>query len=70
VEHPVPGVAVALGGEQAGPALRYAAPEQEDVGFLAGLQDAEFGVDGGQFGNQPVGMRPGVALGRDGLVPS
>jgi len=51
VEHPVPGVAVALGGEQAGPALRHAPPEQEDVGFLAGLQDAEFGVDGGQFGD-------------------
>ena len=69
VEHPVPGIAVALGREQAGPAAGHAAPDQEDVGFLAGLQDAELGVDGGQVGDQPAGMRLRAALGRDGLVP-
>ena len=69
VEHPVPGVAVALGREQAGPAAGHAAPDQEDVGFLAGLQDAELGVDGGQVGDQPPGMRLRAALRRDGLVP-
>ena len=65
----MPGVAVALGGEQAGPPVGHAAADQEDVGFLAGFQDAELGVDGGQFGDQPVGVRPGAALGRDRLVP-
>ena len=45
-------VAVALGGEQAG-ALRagHASPEQVDVGFLAGLQDAELRVNGGELGD-------------------
>jgi hypothetical protein len=47
VEHPVLGVAVALGGEQAGPALRDPAPDQEDIRFLARLEDAELGVHGG-----------------------
>jgi hypothetical protein len=41
VEHPVLDGAVLLGGEQAGPACGLAASDQEDVGFLADLQDAE-----------------------------
>jgi len=51
VEHPVPGVPVPLGRQQAGPAgSRHAAAQQEDVGFLAGLQYPQLGVDRGQLG--------------------
>jgi hypothetical protein len=56
VDHPVLGGAVLLGGEQAGPACGLAASEQEDVGFLADLPDAELGIDCGQVGDQPVRM--------------
>jgi hypothetical protein len=63
-------VAVPFRGQQArragagliGPGYRPA--EQEDVRFLAGLDDAELGVDGGEVGDDPAGMRPGPALGR------
>jgi hypothetical protein len=70
MKHPVPGVAVALGRQQAGRAgLRHAPAQQEDVGFLARLQDAELGVDRGQLGDQPVRVRLWPALAGVGLVP-
>ena len=70
VELPVLRVAVTLGGEQAG-ALRagHASPEQVDVGFLAGLQDAELCVNGGEVGDQPFGVRPRAAFSGCGLIP-
>jgi hypothetical protein len=70
VEQPVPRVAVPLGREQARPAAaRHAAAQQVDIGFLAGLQDAELGVDRGQFGHEPLRVRLRAALGGRGLVP-
>jgi hypothetical protein len=70
VEQPVLRVAVPLRGQQArGPGAgligrRHRPAEQEDVRLLAGLDDAELGVDGGEVGDDPAGMRPGPALGR------
>jgi hypothetical protein len=70
VEQPVLRVAVPLRGQQArGPGTGligrgHRPAEQEDIRFLAGLDDAEFGVDGGEVGDDPAGMRPGPALGR------
>src|SRR4029077_21024385 len=70
VEHPVVRGPVALGREQAGPVRSGdAAADQEDVGLLAGLQDAELGVARGELGDQPVRVGLGAALGRRGLVP-
>jgi hypothetical protein len=71
MEEPVLGVAVPFRGQQAGLAAgdRDGPPDQENVGFLAGLDDAKLGVNGGEIGDQPLGMRPGPALGRRGLVP-
>lgn len=70
VEHPVLAVAVALGGHQgAAPGARHRALQQEDVGLLAGLHDAELGVDRGEFGDHPVGARLWALLGGGGLVP-
>src|SRR5580693_1641346 len=46
-----------------------AAADQEDVGLLAGLQDAELDVDRGVLGDQPVRVGLGTAFGRRGLVP-
>ena len=72
VEEPVLGIAVPLSGEQAGLAAghRHSPADQEYVGFLAGLDDAKLGVDGGQVGDEPWGVRPGPALGGvGGLVP-
>jgi hypothetical protein len=70
MEHPVLGGPVPFGGQQAGPVgLRNAPPEQEDVGFLARLQDAQLGVDGGQLGDQPLRIRLRAAFGRDRLIP-
>ena len=70
VEQPVPRVPVALGREQAGPVgAGDVAADQVDVGFLAGLQDAELRVDRGEIGDQPLRVRPGTALGRGALVP-
>jgi hypothetical protein len=69
VEQPVLRVAVPLRGQQArGPGAgligrRHRPAEQEDVRFLAGLDDAELGVDGGEVGDDPARMRPGPALG-------
>jgi hypothetical protein len=61
MEEPVVGVAVPLGGEQARPiGARHPAPYEMHVGFLAGLQHAEFRVHGGQFGDQPPGARLGA----------
>ena len=61
---------VPLGREQAGPVgARDFAAEQEDVGFLAGLQHAELGVDRGELGDQPARVRFRPALGRRRLVP-
>src|SRR6185369_11379886 len=60
VEGPVFLAAVPLGGEQRGTG-RVAADgfdgtlDQEDVGFLAGFEDAELGVDRGLFRHDPVG---------------
>jgi hypothetical protein len=70
VEHAVTGGAVPLGREQAGRAgPRYAAAQQEDVGFLAGLQDAQLGVDRRELGDQPARVRLRAALARGRLVP-
>jgi hypothetical protein len=70
VEHAVLGVAIALGGEQARPVgAGNAALDQEDVGLLAGLEHTQLGVDRGQLGDEPVGVRAGPALERSGLVP-
>ena len=64
VEHPVLRGPVALGREQAGRAVvRHAAPKQEDIGLLPGLQDAELGVDRGELGDQPSRMGQRTALG-------
>ena len=38
---------------------REAAADQEDIGFLAGLQDAQLGIDRGQVGDEPAGIGPG-----------
>jgi hypothetical protein len=70
VEHPVPGVPVPLGRQQAGrPGLRHAPADQEHVGFLAGLQDAQLRIDRGQLGDQPVRVGLGTAFQGFGLVP-
>jgi hypothetical protein len=64
------GVPVALGRQQAGPVgAGNAALDEEDVGLLAGLQHTELGVDRGQLGDEPVGVRSGSTLERRGLVP-
>jgi len=70
MEHPVLGGSVPFGREQAGPVgLRDGPADQEDVGFLACLDDAELGVDRGQLGDQPVRVRFRAAFGRYRLVP-
>jgi hypothetical protein len=71
MEEPVLRVAVPFRGQQAGLSAgdRDGPPDQEYVGFLAGLDDAKLGVDGGEIGDEPTGVRPGPALGRRGLVP-
>jgi len=70
VKLPVRRLAVPLSCEQAGPVGAGHAPADEvDVGFLAGFQDAELGVDGGELGDQPPRMRSRAAFGRGGLVP-
>ena len=46
----------------------HGALEQEDVGLLAGLEDAELGVDGGPGGDHPVGARLGAAAQRFDVV--
>ena len=53
-------VAIALGGEHGSAVrvVRHGAFEQEDVAFLAGLEDAELGVDRPVLGDHPVG--PGL----------
>jgi hypothetical protein len=52
----VVGVPVPLGRQQAGPAAAgQAAAEQEDVGFLAGLQDPQLGVDRSQVSDEQDG---------------
>jgi len=38
----------------AAPLARQLAAHQVDVSFLAGLEDAELDVDGGEFGDDPV----------------
>jgi predicted nucleic acid-binding protein len=63
VEQAVLGVPVPLGGQQARPVgTRDMAADQEDVGFLAGLQDAQLGVHRRQVGDQPLRVRPGAPL--------
>ena len=75
VEQAVLRVTVPLRGQQAGRARagligsRRRPAEQEDVRFLAGLDDAELSVDRGEVGHEPAGVRPGPALGGGGLVP-
>ena len=70
VEQPAGRVPVPLRGEQAGPTgSRHAAPQQEHVGFLACLYDAQLVVDGGELGYQPLRVRPRAAFRRGGLVP-
>ena len=70
MEHPVLGGPVPLGGQQAPPpGSRHAAAQQEDIGFLAGLQYPELGVDCGQLGDQPVRVWSRPALTGGGLIP-
>jgi hypothetical protein len=70
VEEPVLGAAVAFRREQAGlVGVRYTSAEQEDVGLLAGLQHTQLGVDRGERGDQPVGVRSWPALPGGRLVP-
>ena len=71
MEQPVLGIAVPFRGQQAGLAARrllrsagHRPANQEYVGFLARLDDAELGVDGGQVGDEPSGVRSRPALGR------
>lgn len=52
--------AVSLGGEQAFPAAGQASPQQVDLGLLAGLEHAEFGVHRGELGDDPAGQRCGT----------
>jgi hypothetical protein len=47
--------AIPLGGKQSLPATGYSPEEQVHVGLFAGLEDAKLGVDGGQFGDDPIG---------------
>jgi hypothetical protein len=62
VEEPVIGVAVSLGREQArAVGARHAAADEVDVRLLAGLQHPKVGVDRGQLGDQPFGVRLGPA---------
>ena len=49
--------------------MRVGALEQEDVGLLAGLEDAELGVDGALGGHDPVGARLGAAAERLDVEP-
>ena len=42
----------------------HGALEQEDVGFLAGLENPKLGVDRGTVGDEPVGHGPGPAAER------
>ena len=55
------GVPVALRREQDAVLAAQRATYDVDVGFLAGLQDAEVGVDGAVVGDQPVGDGPRAA---------
>src|SRR5205814_4776899 len=70
VEHSVLAGPVPFGGHEALPVgTGYPAPDQVDVGLLAGLDDAELAVDGGQLGDHPVGVRGRAAFQRRGQVP-
>ena len=62
MEGAVVGVAVALGGHHHPVlgAVRVGALDEEDVGLLARLEDAELGVDGTAGGDDPVGARLGT----------
>ena len=64
MEGPVVGVAVALGGhdDAALGAVRVVALDEEDVRLLAGLEDAELGVDGAAGRHDPVGARLGALI--------
>ncbi|GMA18454.1 hypothetical protein GCM10025862_04750 [Arsenicicoccus piscis] len=65
VEHAVVRRAVALGGQDHR-AVRVRgdpSPEQVDVGLLAGLEDAEVGVDGAERRDHPGWARLGAVLG-------
>jgi hypothetical protein len=57
MEHAAFSGPVAFGGQQGGRVTRQAAGEQVDVGLLAGLEDAEVGVDRAECGDDPVGSR-------------
>ena len=63
--------AVALGGhhDAAAGVVRVGPLQQEDVGLLAGLEDAELGVDGAAGRHDPVGTRLGSAAQRVDVVP-
>ena len=53
--------AVALGGHDGAVTSGQGALDEEDVGFLAGLEDSELGVDRSVLGHDPVGSRLGAA---------
>src|SRR5205814_6877245 len=70
VEHPVLAGPVPFGGHEAFPVgTGYPAPDQVDVGLLAGLDDTELAVHGGQLGDHPVGVRGRAAFQQRGQVP-
>ena len=65
------GLPVALRGEQAaGGRVAGDRPlDEEEVGLLARLHDAELGVERGGRGDEPVRMGAGATLGRRGRGP-
>jgi len=71
MEHAVLRTAIPLRREEAPPVgAWYTALDEEDVGFLAGLQDAVLSVDGRQIRDEPVWVRLRTALSGGRLVPS
>ncbi len=63
VEHAPLGRPIALRGKQRLAPARYRPVDEMDVGFLAGLEDAELGVDGSELGDNPVRDRFGAVRG-------
>jgi hypothetical protein len=60
---------VALGGHHHARTVLDGAFEQEDVRLLAGLEDAQLGVDGGAVCDHPVGSGLRAAAQRFDVVP-
>src|SRR5256714_5560249 len=70
MEHPMLARPVPLGRQQTLPVgTRYAAADEHDVGFFAGLHHSKLGVDRRQLGDQPVRVRLWTTLARRRQVP-